>query len=252
VVHIERIAGREVFLIPLTAPGATSDAPRRPVVQGGESAYQVVVDGQFQGVVFLPGGPQAPPVAAPPAPPIGGNASSTDPREVALDVLAHVPLPDVRPRMSPALGLVALPSWFWAEGYDGAAFGDGRTVDIPPEVDASVPLDVVPAGDPRRQGTSFSVEVRVWPARYEWAFGDGAAATTTSLGKPYPAESDVRHTYQRSSLGFPSGYPVRLTAEFAAEFRVNGGAPQALPSVRRTYEAAFRVQEIQPVLVRPR
>ena len=253
VVHLERVNGRDIALIPLTTPGESHLAPRRHVRQGGQGGYQVVVDGQFQGVVWLPGAPPPTPVAASPPPPVvGGNPASTDPREVALDILAHVPLPDVRLRMSPGLGLVALPTWFWAEGYDGAAFGDGRTVSIPPEVDASVPVDVVPADDPRRGGASFSVEVRVWPSRYEWAFGDGAIATTTSLGRPYPAESDVQHTYQRSSLGFPGGYPVRLTAEFAAEFRVNGGAPQGLPSVRRTYEAAVRVQEIQPVLVRPR
>ena len=38
------------------------------------------------------------------------------------------------------------------------------------------------------------------------------------------------------------------TVEFAAEFRVNGGGPQALPPIRHTYETDFRVQELQPVL----
>ena len=41
---------------------------------------------------------------------------------------------------------------------------------------------------------------------------------------------------------------MRLTVEFTAQYRVNGGAPQALPPIRRTYETRYRVQEVQPVL----
>jgi hypothetical protein len=153
--------------------------------------------------------------------------------------------------MNPGLGLVALPSWYWVEGYDGQPFGESRTINIPPEVSAQVPLTEVPADDPRRQGRSFTVQVRVWGSRYDWDFGDGGKLTTGSLGKAYPQESDVQHTYQYSSLRYPGGFPGRLRIEYAAEFRVDGGGPQGLPAVRRTYEAAFPVQEIQTVLVRP-
>jgi hypothetical protein len=170
---------------------------------------------------------------------------------VAVEAVADVPLPDIRIRMNPALGLVALPSWFWVDGYDGQPFGVSRSVELPPEIDAQVLLDAVPADDPRRQGSSFAVAVRLWPRRYEWDFGDGRTLVTQSLGKSYPAESDVAHSYEHSSLGFPDGFPIRLTVEFAAEYRVDDGPPQPLPAIRRTFEAGYKVQEIQAVLVHP-
>jgi len=171
------------------------------------------------------------------------------PREIAVDILEHVSLPGAELRANPAVGLVAMPAWFWVEGYDGRPFGSQRTVDIPAEVESDVPLSVVPAGDPRRRQSTLSVAVRIWPVRYEWDLGDGTQMTTHSLGRAYPQESDVRHTYERSSLGRAGGYTVRLTIEFASEFSVNGGAPQPLAVTRRAYETAYRVQEIQSVLV---
>ena len=176
---------------------------------------------------------------------------SLDPREVAVDVLHEVPLPTLRIHMSPAVGLVALPAWFWAEGFDGRAIESGRTVNVPPLIGPEVPTSVVPAADPRRRGTSYRVDVRVWPTRYVWSFGDGSSVTSQSLGRRYPEISDIQHVYEYSSLRFPSGFPVRVEIEFAAEFRVNGGPAQGLPGTRRTYEAAYRVQEIQSVLARP-
>lgn len=221
-----------------------------------ETPYLLYVDQQFSGIVWVPQSSNSNNVtveAAPANPPppdtvVSGNGDSTDPGEVALDALGHVSLPNIQLRMNPALGLVAMPGWFWVEGYDGSSFGTSQTVDISPEVGPEVPTTVVPAGDSRRQGTSFTVAVRIWPTRYEWSFGDGTTLTNLSLGRPYPAPSDIQHTYEYSSLRFPNGFPVWLTADFAAEFRVNGGAPQGLPTIRRTYESAFRVQEIQPVL----
>ncbi|MDE3075208.1 MAG: hypothetical protein KGJ86_07240, partial [Chloroflexota bacterium] len=79
-------------------------------------------------------------------------------------------------------------------------------------------------------------------------FGDGNSLVTQSLGQPYPAESDITHSYEYSSLPFASGFPVRVTVEYDAEFRVNGGGPQGLPPIIRTYEHDYPVQEIQPVL----
>ena len=181
-------------------------------------------------------GTQAPPVPV------------LDPRYVALDVLHEVPLPNIQVRMSPAFGLVALPAWFWVEGYDGRPFGSSRTITLPPLVGPEVPFSVVPAADPRRRETISTVEVRVWPSRYEWSFGDGTAVESRSLGQAYPQESEVRHTYQRSSLGFTSGFPVQLTVEFSADYSVNGGPRQPLATARRTYSAAYRVREIQAVL----
>ncbi len=100
----------------------------------------------------------------------------------------------------------------------------------------------------RREPAGSAIVVTVRPSRYEWTFGDGMKLVTTSLGKPYPQASDVKHTYEFSSLHSPAGFTVGLMIEFAAEYRINGGAAQALPPIRRSYESSYRVQEIQPVL----
>ena len=89
----------------------------------------------------------------------------------------------------------------------------------------------------------------MWPSGYDWDFGDGRSQTARTLGRRYPEESDIKHTYEYSSLRFPEGFPIRLTVEFSAEFRVNGGPPEGLPPIRRTYESGYRVQEVEPVLV---
>ena len=183
------------------------------------------------------------------APPAGGTAAAIDPREVAVEVLHEVPLPDIQVRMNPDTGLVALPAWFWVEGYDGGAIPRSRTVDVPPVVEIDVPLNVVPANDARRRGRTFTVEVTIRPTSYDWSFGDGGSSVSRSLGRRYPQESDVQHTYESSSLRAGGTFPVRLTVAFAAEFRVDGGPAQTLPPTQRTYSAMYRVQEIQSVLV---
>lgn len=217
--------------------------------------YIVNIDNQFTDIIWIPDQSgnvafsvdDAPP---PPSPLPGGNANSTDPREVALDALGHLPFPNVQLRANPGLGLVAVPSWFWVEGYDGQPISISRTVTVPPEVGPEVPLTTVPATDPRRLPTSFTVDVRVSPGSYVWSFGDGAHLTSSSLGHPYPAESEIKHTYEHSSLPYAGGFPLRLTVRFNTEFRLNGGGWVGLPQVERVYETGYRVQEMQPVLGR--
>ena len=170
------------------------------------------------------------------------------PRVFVADILQDVPLPTAKVRMNPDLGLVAVPTWFWLEGYDGRAFGASRRVNIPAEIGDDVSFDDVPRDDPRRRPTAMTVTVTVRPSRYEWSFGDDTRLVTSTLGRPYPQASDVKHTYEFSSLQSPAGFTVGLTIEFAAEYRINGGAAQALPPIRRSYESSYRVQEIQPVL----
>jgi hypothetical protein len=238
----------QIFVTVWTPEGA---GRRRELRQDPDlGGYSTLINGEYQGILWNPLPPDrtVPPLPADVRP---AGSGGLEPREVALDILSRIPLPDIKIRANPGLGLVNLPGWYWVEGYNGASFGESRTVTIPPIVGAEVPTDVVPAGDPRRQATSFTVEVRVWADRYDWSFGDGAGLTTRSLGRPYPEESDIQHTYQHSSLPFASGFPVRLTVEFGAEYRIDGAGPFGLPSVARTYETTHRVQEIQPVLVAP-
>ncbi|WP_121255968.1 hypothetical protein [Nocardioides ferulae] len=62
------------------------------------------------------------------------------------------------------------------------------------------------------------VDLRIWPARFTWVFGDGATQTSAEPGAPYPA-LDVTHEYLRKGRVSP-----RVDTTYAAEFRVNGGA----------------------------
>jgi hypothetical protein len=171
-----------------------------------------------------------------------------DPRTVAADMVGQLGLPDAHVRMNPNLGMAGVPSWFWVDNYDGQPYGASRSVSTPPAVDSSVSTDEVPADDPRRQGGSVTVEVRIFPTHYHWSFGDGAGSEVQSLGHPYPAPSDVQHRFASTSQGFP----VELTITFGAEYRVNGGGWQALPGMERTYRSDYQVQQAQTVLVGPR
>ena len=206
------------------------------------SPMSLWVDGDFQDVVWIPDNPQnvqfGPPPDAPPDVRPNGNGG-TDPHDVALDMIAHIPLPDIHLKVNPDLGLAAINEWFWMEGYDGRPFGQSRTVTLPPPAPGLPP-------------TSFTVTVRLWPKQYDWSFGDGQDLITQSIGKAYPQESDIQHVYQHSSFAFAQGYPLWLTVEYGAEFRVNGGAPQPLPAIRHTYQAIHRVQEIQSILDKPK
>ncbi len=146
-----------------------------------------------------------------------------DPAELAASVLGVVPLPDVMLGASPAVGLVALPSWFWVDGYGGEHLTGSRTLG------------------------AITVDVEVAPREYRWDFGDGGRLTTTSLGRRYPAESDVQHVYEASA---PSarGFSLRLEIEWDARYRVNGGAWVPLAPVIRGYRQDYPVTQVQSVL----
>jgi hypothetical protein len=61
------------------------------------------------------------------------------------------------------------------------------------------------------------VELRIWPARYGWRFGDGQQRWTTTPGDRYP-HLEVTHRYLRKGRVSPS-----VDTTYAAQFRVNGG-----------------------------
>lgn len=189
----------------------------------------------------------------------GGAASAParvgiDPREFALGMLREVGLPQLQVHANPGLGLVALPSWFWIEGYDGRPFGPpaGR-LEIPPEIGPQTAVsEVYPADCPCREPTYLSVELRLQPVRFAWRFGDSSEPhVTRSLGRPFPQESDIQHTYQHSSLyAGRDGFPVEVHALYHAAFRVDEGEWQDLgPIVAQPVVLRHRVQEIQAVLV---
>lgn len=89
------------------------------------------------------------------------------------------------------------------------------------------------------------VELRIWPARFGWRFGDGESRWTTTPGDKYP-NLEVTHRYL--SKGRVS---VRLDTTYAAQFRVGGGAWRDVSgtvTIPGTPEG-LRVVEARPVLV---
>lgn len=153
-----------------------------------------------------------------------GNVAT--PEEVAMRLREQIPIPNVTIEMNPELGLVGVESWFWIEGYDGSPMTDstdafGRLVEVEAEV-----------------------------LRYEWSFGDGSTLVGSTIGSPFPERSDIRHVYERSSLGHPSGYPVEVAFVFGVRYRVDGGGWIELPGITRVAQALYPVRESQAVIGR--
>ena len=61
------------------------------------------------------------------------------------------------------------------------------------------------------------VELRIWPERYGWRFGDGATRWTSGPGAAYP-DLEITHRYLRKGQVAPS-----VDTTYAAQFRVGGG-----------------------------
>lgn len=193
-----------------------AEAPKHP----GETPWSVACDDGFFAVVWIPIDAAA-----------GGNVqvvvtdgSVVDPVSVALELLNHLPIPDIAIEANPATGLVALASWFWIDGYDGSPISSS---------------DALPG---------VMVDVEVEPLAYRWSYGDGTTAETTSLGQRYPAESDIRHVYEQSSLAAGGAYRITVEVTFAARYRVNGGAWEALEPITRSFSDDYPVQQLQSVL----
>lgn len=62
------------------------------------------------------------------------------------------------------------------------------------------------------------VELKIWPSRFRWVFGDGSELASVEAGAPYP---DLEITHDYVSKG---GLSPRVDTTYAAQFRVNGGA----------------------------
>ena len=89
------------------------------------------------------------------------------------------------------------------------------------------------------------VELRIWPARYGWRFGDGEQRWTTTPGDQYP-HLEVTHRYLRKGRVSPS-----VDTTYAAQFRVNGGPWRDVNGTVTIPGApeALRVVTARPVLV---
>ena len=190
----------------------------------------------------------------------------------ARDLVQRLRLPDLRIRVSPNPGLVAVPARFWIDDYQGQALSHSGQLELPPLVGPEVPIGLPPAGYPAdcpcRQPTVLTVDVQAWPLGYRWTFGDGRAdgrapgpaVVTGSLGRAavprdprQPLQpGEIAHTYEFASFYTGGGVPVEVEAAFAAAYRVDGGEWLSLgETLTRRSVLRHRVQEIQSVLVMP-
>ncbi len=146
--------------------------------------------------------------------------------EIALadQASSRQPWPVLTLGINPRAGLTGLPSWFWLSGSDA----------MPDAVASSGPL---------------SVRVRARLAGVSWEFGDGLGTDSSDLGKAFPNQSDVQHTYQTDTYGIASGYSVIAVMRYLVTYSVNGGPWLTLGVKTRPYSQPYRVYQIQPEAV---
>jgi hypothetical protein len=206
-----------------------------------------------------------------------------DPYPLAVRLAAELPPPDLRIGMNPAKGMVAVPTWFWVEGYDGGTLSQSETVleqhtichyvttrgaDGFPSLDATGrPATTIKCTE---EDTTFVVSVRLWPGHVRWDFGDKHARDIScasigdcgdALGQPFvdvSHPSPIHHPYVWSSLGVngaQDAYRIGLAITFSADYQVSvNGQSQgwhSLPNRTLTWNAIHQVQEAQAVLTRP-
>jgi hypothetical protein len=104
----------------------------------------------------------------------------------------------------------------------------------------------------------MTVDAQVGPTSYEWVFGDGrprsrrAYPNPAGLGRAYTdprTPSPVAWSYEFSSFGFPTGFPIQVRISFAAQFRANGSGWAGLDPVTRTYTGNHVVEQVLPMRV---
>jgi hypothetical protein len=145
-------------------------------------------------------------------------------------VAPAVPLPPIALHVNPVRGVVHVPDWYWAEGYDGSPRSVSRDYSLQWSLPGAPIIDAatgqVIGRLPGRSGTyRISVTVRYRPSRYRWDFGDGTVLDTSSLGQAYPSTSDVQHSFDRSSLVQPEQmYTYRLVIDWQGDWEVSGDA----------------------------
>ena len=210
--------------------------------------------------------------------------TTVDPREIARAMFDQMPMPDLRLGMNPSLGMVAVPTWFWIEGYNGdviplvdhlvLAHEECQRIPVR-DADGHVRLDSGRAPVTRREchtvSDTLTVEVRAWPRQFDWSFGDSesqpvlcpaVAACPAGIGLPFVdsrTPSPIAHAYRWSSLGqngLADAYTVQLRINFGAQYRfsTNGASSsgwQTLADRALSWSASHQVREAQAVLTRP-
>lgn len=262
---------------PPSQPRRTDTSP--PKQQGSSSITTTAIFCSRDDYMFLPAGSAAglPCITVP-------SNQHFDPYPLAVQLAATLPPPDLHIHMNPKKGMVAVPTWFWVEGYDGRSMSASQTEveqdttchDVALRGADNLPL-LDASGRPRArtdcttESTTFVVEARLTPNDFAWDFGDHhgqhIACTTEgschgALGTPFidaGHESPIQHPYVWSSLGVngaADAYTVQLAITFGADYRVsvNGqdqGGWHSLSPRALSWTANHQVQEAQAVLTKP-
>ena len=159
-------------------------------------------------------------------------------------------------KSNPDPGVVAIPSWFWVAGYDGAPITHSKTQH------ASHTECRLLAGVPncRTVDDSVTVNVRLTPTRYTWNFGDRRPGSVQSytpdkgLGRPYTDAthaSPVQWSYEFDSRDFADGFRINLTIAVAGAFQANGGSWQSLPAIEDNWTTGLVMRQVQTLITAP-
>jgi hypothetical protein len=260
----------------VTSPGGPRGAPQIP-----QPPVTLIPPGfcWHDDHAFLPLGAQA-------GIPCGVHVTggSVDPAAVARALFDHLDLPDLRIGMNPRLGMVAVPTWFWVEGYGGEVIPLTDNLVVSHEEchdvanrDAGGAAVLDDNGAPathrecRTISDTLTVQVRAWPRAFHWTFGDGqdqmvpchdletcSGGVGLAFTDPH-VPSPIAHAYRWSSLGAngsADAYSIGLAITFGAQYRfsINGRSQSGwlgLDDRSLGWSVLHRVQEAQAVLTRP-
>ena len=128
----------------------------------------------------------------------------------------------------PASILVGLPTWFWLDGWDGTT----RTTTV-----------TAPWGD--------TLDLQLTLEHLTWDFGDGSDPRQGGIGQPYPAESDIQHTYTHRSTSRAepdAAYPLAAQLTIAVTYHYDGQGPIAVDPIDLTIEQPITVHQLQAVI----
>jgi hypothetical protein len=185
-----------------------------------------------------------------------GPVPHIDPWSLALSAESEAPAPPITLKSNPDPGMVAIPSWFWVQGYDGQVITHSKTQHAS-HTECRL-LNGVP--DCRTVDDSVTVTVHLKPVSYAWDFGDGRAGSrrtfspSVGLGRPYTDplhESPVNWSYEFDSRDFVNGFPIKLTISFAGTFEANGSGSQPLRPRDVTWTTGLVMRQVQTINVAP-